>query len=325
MNENRDLVVRTQTDLDVQRDPERVLEVASKAAKALQRVVAAKPKPVIINGEQYLEFEDWQTLGQFYGYAVRTLDAEPVEVNGVQGAKARAELVDFRTGEIIGGAVSYCMADEDRWAGRPWFQLASMAQTRAGAKAFRNRLAWIAVLAGYKATPYEEMTGDEKPRPAQPDAHYCPIHKTAFRQFTKGDRTWYSHKTPDGSWCNEDRLPPQTEKAPHPEVDSLADLPGAIDDAPEEIATQVYKSGRAGTPIFWPEIPEFKGTTDFLRWAHQHYKLQPAEVWALANDLTHGVIRDQSAIAEAADMTRLAELIRQAKSKRPEGVSDPRD
>ena len=32
-----------------------------------------------------------------------------------------------------------------------------MAQTRAGAKAFRNILAWVVVLAGYKGTPAEEM------------------------------------------------------------------------------------------------------------------------------------------------------------------------
>jgi len=32
-----------------------------------------------------------------------------------------------------------------------------MAQTRAGAKALRNVLAWVAVLAGYKPTPAEEI------------------------------------------------------------------------------------------------------------------------------------------------------------------------
>jgi hypothetical protein len=41
----------------------------------------------------------------------------------------------------------------------PWFQLASMAQTRAGAKALRNAFAWVVVLAGYQPTPAEEMDG----------------------------------------------------------------------------------------------------------------------------------------------------------------------
>ena len=39
----------------------------------------------------------------------------------------------------------------------PLFQLASMAQTRANAKVLRNVLSWVAVLAGYRPTPAEEM------------------------------------------------------------------------------------------------------------------------------------------------------------------------
>lgn len=41
----------------------------------------------------------------------------------------------------------------------PMFQLRSMAQTRACAKALRNVLAWVVVLAGFKTTPAEEMDG----------------------------------------------------------------------------------------------------------------------------------------------------------------------
>lgn len=39
----------------------------------------------------------------------------------------------------------------------PLFQLASMAQTRANAKALRNILSWVVVLAGYGTTPAEEL------------------------------------------------------------------------------------------------------------------------------------------------------------------------
>lgn len=138
-------------------DPEAVLIEAQRAAAALQRVVASKKKPVILKGEQYLEFEDWQTIAKFYGLCVNTLDAQPIEVFGVNGAKARAEVIDLRTGQVVGGAEAYCMKDEINWQDKPWFQLASMAQTRAGAKALRNLLAWVAVLAGYKPTPAEEM------------------------------------------------------------------------------------------------------------------------------------------------------------------------
>jgi len=169
-------------EISIIRAPEKVLEEAGRAAKALKDVVSKKARPVIINSEQYLEFEDWQTLGQFYGFSVKTGKAIPVEVNGISGAKAEAELIT-RDGVIVGGAEAYCMADEKNWDNKPWFQLASMAQTRAGAKALRNRLAWVVVLAGYRATPAEEMQSSEKVTngvisPAQAKRFYA-ISKTA--------------------------------------------------------------------------------------------------------------------------------------------------
>ena len=142
--------------------PDAVLEEAHRSAAALHRVVSSKKNPVIFKGEQYLEFEDWQTVAKFYGLCVRTQDAFPVEIFGVRGAKARAEVIDLRTGQVVGGAEAYCMRDEENWKEKPWFQLASMAQTRAGAKAFRNLLAWVVELAGYRGTPAEELpTPDE--------------------------------------------------------------------------------------------------------------------------------------------------------------------
>jgi len=58
-----------------------------------------------------------------------------------------------------------CLNDEPTWARKPLFQLRSMSQTRASAKALRNCLAWVAVLAGYEPSVAEEMTGDEQPAP----------------------------------------------------------------------------------------------------------------------------------------------------------------
>lgn len=143
-------------ELSIIRNTKDVLDEARDAATNLQNVISKKHKPVKFNGEQYLEFEDWQTAGQFYGYTVRTGDAVSIEIDGVKGAKAKADLLD-KEGRIVGGAESFCMRDEANWRSKPWFQLASMAQTRAGSKAFRNRLAWFVVLAGFKATPAEEM------------------------------------------------------------------------------------------------------------------------------------------------------------------------
>ena len=152
------------------RDPQQILAQAEQAAQALAQAMAGKPRRVILNGSEYLEFEDWQTLAGFYGLATRTQEAEPIEVFGCQGAKAKAVVCDRDSGVQLGGAEAYCLSSEEGWADKPWFQLASMAQTRAGAKALRNLLAWVAVRAGFKPTPAEEMiaTKQESASPLAP-------------------------------------------------------------------------------------------------------------------------------------------------------------
>ena len=230
-----ELTVR-QTDVGTFLPPDIVLENARTAARALADVISKKKKPVIMNGEQYLEFDDWQTVGQFYGYTVKTGEAILVEIDGVKGAKAQADLIDVKTGMYLGGAEAYCMRDEDHWNTRPkyewqgegnnrkrvkvgdevvpWFQLASMAQTRAGSKALRNRLAWVVVLAGYRATPADEMTESTvsqaviERRTVDKTSHYCSIHDTNF--FKKGKMKGYAHKI-EGTeeWCNEQEGTPQ--------------------------------------------------------------------------------------------------------------------
>jgi hypothetical protein len=142
------------------RSPVEVLEEGRKSAQALMSVVNSKPKVFKVHGETYLEYEDWQLISELdgRGFTVKTHDAIAVEVDGIKGAKATADLID-RDGKILGGAEAYCMRDEDNWKTKPWFQLASMAQTRAGAKSLRNKFSFIAPLAGVKATPAEEMDG----------------------------------------------------------------------------------------------------------------------------------------------------------------------
>jgi hypothetical protein len=33
--------------------------------------------------------------------------------------------------------------------------------------------------------------------------HFCQAHNVPFQRRDKGDKAWYSHKAPDGTWCNE--------------------------------------------------------------------------------------------------------------------------
>lgn len=142
-------------------DPIQKLEQGKKAAAALMTVA----KPVLIDGRQYLRFEDLQTIGAFFGTIVGTSEPEYVEINNIPGYKASAEVRRLSDGLVISTASALCLR-EGNWQSRENYALASMAQTRAGAKAMRNAFAWIAVLAGYEATPAEEMQpGASKPEP----------------------------------------------------------------------------------------------------------------------------------------------------------------
>ncbi len=163
--------------VSLKRAPDVVLAEAQKAAVALKHVIDSKPKKVLFNGEQYLEFEDWQTLGRFYGVTAKIVDTEFVEYGEVRGFSARAVAVRA-DGMEISAAEASCLTDEEKWASRakysfnggvrtqvadepvPLFQLKSMAQTRACSKVLRNVLAWVAVLAGYRPTPAEELDAE---------------------------------------------------------------------------------------------------------------------------------------------------------------------
>lgn len=158
---NDALTVLDTADMAMRRAPEKVLAEAKEAALALQGIISKKVKPVIINDQQYLEFEDWQTCGRFYDITAKVVSSTYVEFGTAIGFEAKAVAIRGSDGMEISAAESMCLNDEDRWKGRDLFQLKSMAQTRACAKALRNVLAWVVVLAGYGTTPAEEMTGTE--------------------------------------------------------------------------------------------------------------------------------------------------------------------
>lgn len=246
MTENREIMVQP---MELQTAPSEVLKAAETAAKALADVINRKPRKIVINNEQYLEYEDWQTVAHFYGLHAKTGDAVPVEIMGIQGAKASAVILD-REGRVVGGAEAYCLRDEDKWKNKPWFQLASMAQTRAASKAFSNTLRWVVVLAGYKGTPAEEMQDEPEKPAAVPAEHWCKEHKVKF--FKSGNMKGYAHKIAGtDQWCNEQKSaksgdqdawegtakdPPVGWKATPQPQEAASVQPEAVPGTPEDIA-----------------------------------------------------------------------------------------
>lgn len=144
----------------VERSPKNEVAFGQQAATALMDIVRQKKLARKFGGEkEHLYVEAWEAVGAFAGLSAYPTDAEPIEIDGVKGAKSSATLIRDSDGMVLGGAVAYCMRDEPNWKNKPWFQLASMAQTRAVSKAFRIKLGWVASMAGYSGTPAEEMEG----------------------------------------------------------------------------------------------------------------------------------------------------------------------
>lgn len=112
-------------------------------------------KKVFFNGKRYPVYGDWQYVGSFYGITVKTFNAHFVEIGGRKGFSAQALLL--RDQLEIGRAEGFCLDDEPNWRNKPLFQLASMAQTRAAAKAYANLFRHIVSLAGLETSPAEEM------------------------------------------------------------------------------------------------------------------------------------------------------------------------
>ena len=175
-------IVSQPMQLALQRAPQEVLAEAAIAAKALRDVIESKPNKVVIEGKTFLTFEDWQTVARFYGITVAARATSYVERGRACGYECHAEAILASNGQVIGAAQAECLDDEKKWRDKPMFQLRSMAQTRAQAKALRSILAWVVVLAGYAPTPAEEMDGAQGGRALASRLEYKPMHPDKIRQ-----------------------------------------------------------------------------------------------------------------------------------------------
>lgn len=152
--------------VDRELPPAMVMAAAKEKAQVLIDAVKQAGLAFDLGGKKpHLGIEAWQLLGKFDNATPRLVGTKRIMENDVfHGYLAKCEVV--KNGQVITSADAMCTRDEPNWNKRganlvPEFQLRSMAQTRAASKALRMAYGWIAVLAGYSATPVEEMTGEE--------------------------------------------------------------------------------------------------------------------------------------------------------------------
>jgi hypothetical protein len=129
--------------------------VADAAAPVIRELNLVKR----IHQSFHVYFDGWTMVGAMVGVFPVTVRTWEIGTDEGYGANVEARTLG---GEVVGAADAIVMRDEDvggkqRWLQAPAFQVASMAQTRAGGKALRQPLGWIMRLAGYEATPAEEM------------------------------------------------------------------------------------------------------------------------------------------------------------------------
>lgn len=152
--------------------PQSMIELA----KVLQKHIKANNLTTRIKDKDYVNVEAWQFAGTHLGLVpiikyvknLSTYERITLELPGKNGTKytkiikhykyrATCILRDSNTGAELGRAVMICSNEEATKVSFEEHAILSMAETRATAKAFRLLLGWTMKIAGFEATPVEEM------------------------------------------------------------------------------------------------------------------------------------------------------------------------
>jgi hypothetical protein len=126
-------------------------------AKDLAKFIKENKLSTQVQGKEFVNVEGWQYAGSRLGIVPIVEHVINVSSEHELKYQAKVTLFDMRSQHTVGAGFAVCSNKE---AGRKFYQefaIASMAQTRAIGKAYRNILAWIIRAAGYEPTPAEEM------------------------------------------------------------------------------------------------------------------------------------------------------------------------
>lgn len=161
--------------------PRQMVNTATEVANVLKDVIEKQQLFSNIQGKKYVKHEGWATLGSLLGFLPREKSVVELKDGSYE---AVVELYNMRTGQIVGQGSALCGMDEQRWRTAQKYARRSMAITRATGKAYRLGFAWVMALAGYEATPAEEM-------PPQPDVMSAEVVQEHLFDFNDEEaRNW---------------------------------------------------------------------------------------------------------------------------------------
>jgi len=136
-------------------------------AKLLKNIVVSQKLYSNIKGKNYCQVEGWQLAGFMTGMNV--IVEEPKDLSNDKEIKYSVTAKIYQGEKVVGVGYAICSSKEATKKGFDEYAILSMAQTRAIGKAYRNKIGWVMKLAGYEATPSEEMHKvDETPKSAEP-------------------------------------------------------------------------------------------------------------------------------------------------------------
>lgn len=138
--------------------------VASKQSvtTVFNKFVSIHPQLVIMDkGKQYLKAEAWQyLLGQLGLFpscdCITMVHTNKDGEQEFKGVKVEVTLTS-KDGLQLCKSMMVARTDEDWLKDKPEYAVYGLAQTRAISRAARNVYGWVAVEAGFEATPWDEM------------------------------------------------------------------------------------------------------------------------------------------------------------------------
>ena len=133
--------------------PNEALQVAS----TLQTFVTERKLTANIQGKNYPLVEAWQFAGSQLGLIPVVREVKNLSTDTELKYEAMVEVIRLTDSVVVSRGYAVCSNKENSKRRFDEYAIASMAQTRAVGKAYRNILAWLMKAAGFEATPAEEM------------------------------------------------------------------------------------------------------------------------------------------------------------------------
>lgn len=159
MSSDSELAVPTATHIEMGG----IVKHAVGQAEILRTAIVEQGLSTQIQGREHINVEGWQLVLALNNTVPVIVESAPLfdDEGKVRGYEALCELRDGVL--VVGSGYGMCTRSERTWAKRDDYALRSMAETRAIGKACRNRFGFLAKVAGFTATPAEEMTAEQSP------------------------------------------------------------------------------------------------------------------------------------------------------------------